>query len=77
MVVVPTTATYVWRVWRYQIANQNPQFEEGNVRQWPNEKEQNNDQKTLHRTLSSSNTNATKTRVWTQVLRKGKQFLIH
>ena len=32
---------------------------------------------TLHRRLKSSNTNRTKNRWWTQVLMKGKQFLLH
>ena len=40
-------------------------------------KRTNNDLLNIHIKLRSSNTNLTKNRGWTQVLRKGKQFLVH
>jgi len=36
-----------------------------------------NDLQNIHKNKRSSNANPTKNRGWTQVLRKGKQFLLH
>ena len=65
------------RVWRYQRGNQNPYIEEEQTTQWRKENKQKDKQ------LSTKHTYKTKDRVtriplkpgWTQVLRKGKQFL--
>ena len=57
----------VRRVWRYQRGNQNLYIEE-----WPKEKVQKD-----KLSKRSSNTNPTENRVLTQVLWKGKQFLLH
>jgi hypothetical protein len=40
------------------------------------QKWENNDLQSIHIKLKSSNTNPTKNRDWTQVLQKGKQFLL-
>jgi hypothetical protein len=69
----------VRRVWRYQRVNQDPYIEEEQTTQWPKEKVQG--QTTIYKAYiwiqRSRNTNPNKNRGWTQVLRKGRQFLLH
>ena len=70
----------IGRVWRYQRDNQNPYIEEEHTTQWPKENKQKDKQRSTKHNIynqRSSNTNPTKKREWTQVLRKGKQFLLH
>ena len=68
------------RVWRYHRGNQNPYIEEEQTTRWPKEKIQKDKQR------STKHTYKTKDRVTqtllntggrTQVLRKGRQFLLH
>jgi len=59
---------------KIQKGNQNPYIEEEQTTQWPKEKVQKDKQRSAkhtHKTKRSSNTNPTKNRGWTQVLRKG------
>ena len=59
--------------------NQNPYIvEEQTLQLWPKEKVQkDNDLQNIHIGLRWSNKNPTKNRGWTQVLRKGRQFLFN
>ena len=67
------------RVWRYQRGNQKPYIEEQTT-QWPKEnstKGQTTMTKHAYKTKDGVTRTHTKNRGWTQVLRKGKQFLLH
>ena len=67
---------YIW----VKRGNQNPHIEEEQTTQWQKEKVQKDKQRSTkhtHNTMLSSNTNPSKNRGWTQVLRKGRQFLLH
>jgi hypothetical protein len=71
---------YQRRVWRYQRGNQNPYIEEEQTTQWPTEKGQKDKQRSTKHTYKTKDRvtrTPTKNREWTQVLRKGKQFLLH
>jgi uncharacterized membrane protein YqiK len=57
------------RVWKYQRGNQNRILKKN--------RQYNGQKKKYKRTNRSSNTNPTKNRGWTQVLRKGRKFLLH
>ena len=60
------------KVWRYQSGNQTPNIEEEQTVQWPKDNDlQSPIQKTKDRHEPHQN------RGWTQVLRKGRQFLLH
>jgi hypothetical protein len=68
------------RVWRYQRGNPNPYIEEEQTTQWPKEKVQKDKQRsTKHTHKSKDRVTRTplKNRGWTEVLRKGKLFLLH
>ena len=70
----------VRRVWRYQRGNQNPYIEEEQKTQWPKEKVQKDKQRSTKHTYKTKDRvtrTPLKTGRWTQVLRKGKQFLLH
>jgi hypothetical protein len=67
------------RVWRYKRGNQNPYIEEEQTTQWPKEKVQKDKQRYTKHTYKAK-VRVTRTPLkaeWTQVLRKGKQFLLH
>jgi hypothetical protein len=65
------------RVWIYQRGNQNQYIEEQTT-QCPKEKGQRDKQRsTKHTHKTKNDSNLTKNRGWTQVLRKGKQLLLH
>ena len=67
------------RVWRYQRSHQNPYIEEQTT-QWLKEKAQMDKQRSTNHTYKTKDRvtrTPLKNRGWTQVLRKGKQFMLH
>ena len=67
-------------VWRYQRGNQNRILKKSKQHNGQKKKYKrwNNDQQSIHIYKTGwSNTNPTKNRGWTQMIRKGKQFLLH
>ena len=59
---------FLWRVWRYQMGNQNPYIEEEQTTQWPKEKGQKDKQR------STKHTYKTKDRVTRTPLKTGGEL---
>ena len=66
------------RVWRYQMGNQNPYFEEEQTTQWPKEKVQKDKQQSTKHTHKTKDqvTRTPKKRGWTQVLLMAEVYSI-
>ena len=58
------------------MGNQNPYIEEEQTKQWPKEKVQKDKQRSTKHAHKTKD-RVTRTPLKTQVLRKGKQFLLH
>ena len=83
MVTLRTLQAYgiTRRVWsRYQRCNQNPYIEEEQTIQWQKDKVQKDKQRSIkhtYKTKARVKRTPLKTTRWPQVLRKGRQFLLH